>query len=370
MPPPLPRFRSCARLLAALAMLLAVLAVPRPATALNFTCVEPSRYRNLLAIFGDDPNLFFSYFGLPRGKLPPTNGCRAILATGDIKDGDATALLKEIEAGAGWLAVLYLAADGTNLAEELRMAAIIRAFQLKTRTLRLESQVYGPDFVINWDSPVTLGGIQGVPPTAKEDPSPLSRGLRSYLAGRNLSFGLTRETARCDQGCRTLWHAGINRITLVGGTTPVPQGPDMALNRRRVGALQLMEFNRLPSPSDPLLAKPLEWNSLVPGSTARMLREKCSPEISVVEALETRWIETFEAVQKRNYGPTHVETLTSPFDALTRAGGRMQQCLSAAFESERLKAFEQLCPKGCDQGALTERFTARAREWLEAADRL
>ena len=39
-------------------------------SALEFRCIEPSRYRNLLPVFNDDPNVFFSYFGLERRRLP------------------------------------------------------------------------------------------------------------------------------------------------------------------------------------------------------------------------------------------------------------------------------------------------------------
>jgi hypothetical protein len=116
------------------------------ASALEFRCIEPSRYRNLLSVFSDDPNLFFSYFGLPRGRLPDLNNCRALLVTGTLAPGDSDALLDRIIAAKGWLAVLYLAVEGTNIEEEARIASIVREFSLKTRAVRQPLYRYQPDF--------------------------------------------------------------------------------------------------------------------------------------------------------------------------------------------------------------------------------
>ena len=46
--------------------------------ALNFTCVEASRYRSLVQIFNGDRNAFLSYLGLEASHLPDMNACRAL----------------------------------------------------------------------------------------------------------------------------------------------------------------------------------------------------------------------------------------------------------------------------------------------------
>ena len=118
-----------------------VLAPAAPARALDFQCIEPSRYKHLLPVFNDDPNVFFSYFGLPRGRLPDLETCRALHVSGTLAEGDAEALLDRIIQGKGWLAALHLSFEGSNLEEEARIAVIIRSFALKTRAIR--SDVFG-----------------------------------------------------------------------------------------------------------------------------------------------------------------------------------------------------------------------------------
>ncbi len=47
------------------------------ASALEFKCVEPSRYKNLLQVFEDNPTLLSTYFDLDRTQQPDMNACRA-----------------------------------------------------------------------------------------------------------------------------------------------------------------------------------------------------------------------------------------------------------------------------------------------------
>ena len=110
---------------------------PTPAAAaLEFQCIEASRYKNLLQIFHDDPSTFFSYFNISRRPLPSPEACRALLVTGTIAPDSADALLGRVIEGRGWLAALYLSfsrhepraggGDGDDrpplLAEDLRSA--------------------------------------------------------------------------------------------------------------------------------------------------------------------------------------------------------------------------------------------------------
>ena len=43
------------------------------ARTLEFKCIEPSRYKNLLQAFNDNPSTLTSYFGLEPTQLPDMN---------------------------------------------------------------------------------------------------------------------------------------------------------------------------------------------------------------------------------------------------------------------------------------------------------
>ena len=92
----------------ALPLLPALLLTSTPASAaLEFQCIEVSRYKNLLQIFHDDPSTFFSYFNLSRRPLPSPDTCRALLVTGTIAPDSAAVLLDRVIESRGWLAALY-----------------------------------------------------------------------------------------------------------------------------------------------------------------------------------------------------------------------------------------------------------------------
>src|SRR5262249_42485309 len=52
------------------------------AQALEFQCVEASKYKYLYQIFGNDQRKFAEYMGVDASKLPHPEVCRAILVTG------------------------------------------------------------------------------------------------------------------------------------------------------------------------------------------------------------------------------------------------------------------------------------------------
>ena len=108
-----------------------VCTAPPQAAALEFHCVEPSRYKNLFQIFEDNPSTFFTYFNISRRPLPPPDSCRALVVTGTIDHDSAGALLNRIIEGRGWLAALYLSFDGTNLEQEAAMASLVRSVRAR-----------------------------------------------------------------------------------------------------------------------------------------------------------------------------------------------------------------------------------------------
>jgi len=363
-----PQRRATRWLIAAAITLMSAASAP----ALEFQCIEPSRYKNLLPVFDDDPNVFFSYFGLPRGRLHDMETCRSLLITGTLATGDADAMLERIIEGKGWLAVLYLSFQGTNLEEEARIAAIVRGFSLKTRAVRHAAFNYLPDFVLWGQPPLALTGTSAAAPPAREDILPLQRGLKTFVTRRDLALKLERERSNCDEGCRIVYFAGVNRLfntPPAGAPAPAPAAGG-ANDRLRVALIYQLDLNRLPATSDPQLSKPLGWAGVSPPATARLLREKCNPEFTVAEALEARLGDALEAAARNNLKPREVEALAVPFEAMSRGGARLQQCLAAALEVERLASFQRHCPQTCDRQALSVAFAATARETLERAGKL
>lgn len=340
-----------------------------PARAVDFQCIEPSRYRNLLAVFNDDPNVLFSYFGLPRGPLPDMEACRALLVTGALREGDADALLDRVIQARGWLAVLYLTIEGANIEEEARLAAIVRAFALKTRAVRSASLSYAPDFVLTWDALVPLTGTSVPAPPPRDDFAPLNRGLRTFLARRDLTMKIER--SGCNDGCRPVWAAGISRLyTGAPSGTPASTDLDPRLIRLRGAVTYQLDWDRLPEPSAQVLREPLGWAPVTPPATVRVLREKCSGDMAVAESLQVRLAEAFDAAARNNLRPREVEALSPHFEGLSRAGARLQQCLAGALESERLAAFQRHCSPVCDRRSLSDSFASGARDIIRRAQSL
>ena len=358
---------------AVFALLLTVTGVS-PASALDFRCVEPSRYKNLLPVFNDDPNVLFSYFGLERRRLPNLESCRAMIVTGSLAPGDAEVFLDRVIQGGGWLTVLYLAFDGTNLEEEAKIASMVRLFSLKTRAVRYSTYRYQPDFALRWAPLVSLTGTSAAPAPPQEGFSPLDRGLKGFAERRDLMLRLDPPQSVCADGCRTIWTAGVNRLfnSPPPGSPPAPSAAtaDQATARTRMALAYYFDRDRLPTADDPVLGKALDWSSVTPSATARMLRDKCNPEIAVAESLQARLAAAFDAAAGNNLRPAAVQSLAANFEALSRAGSRLQQCFAAAHEVERLASFQRQCATACDKPKLSEALADTAREILDKASKL
>jgi hypothetical protein len=358
---------------AAFALLLTVTGLA-PASALDFRCGEPSRYKNLLPVFNDDPNVFFSYFGLERRRLPNLESCRALIVTGSLAPGDADLFLDRVIQGGGWLTVLYLALDGTNLEEEAKIASMVRLFSLKTRAVRYSTYRYQPDFALRWAPLISLTGTSAAPAPPQEDFSPLDRGLKGFAERRDLMLRLDPPQSVCADGCRTIWTAGVNRLfnSPPAGSPPAPSAAtaDQATTRTRMALAYYFDRDRLPTADDPVLGKALDWSSVTPAVMARTLRDKCNPEIAVAESLQARLAAAFDAAAGNNLRPAAVQSLAPNFEALSRAGSRLQQCFAAAHEVERLASFQRQCATTCDKPKLSEALADTAREILDKASKL
>src|SRR5262245_5484739 len=112
-------------LFASLTMAMTVISVT-PARAIDVQCIEASKYKYLYEIFGNDRRRFSEFFQLDDAPLPDGEMCRAVLVTGRIispaeasragQVNDLEKLLTAISDNQGWLATIYLASQGGNVA--------------------------------------------------------------------------------------------------------------------------------------------------------------------------------------------------------------------------------------------------------------
>jgi hypothetical protein len=361
-------------ILLALAAVLPPVNLPGSAAAsLAFQCVEPSRYRNILTIFNDDPGAYFDYFKSAQRQLPGLESCRALIVNGTIGPGDAEILLSKIIGGQGGLAVLYLAFDGTDLAEEVKMALMVRAFSLKTSAVRGPGFAYHPDFGSRWNEPIALVRTAGASPPAIAAFSPLDDGLRRFAARKDLRLPETKDHGYCLDGCWAVWFAGINR-TRSASQAPAPvtsaANADATVTRQRALFSRFIDAGRWPAGNDPALQRAPTGAPFWTASAEHVLRQACSAELSVVKSLETGLSQAFDAAEKTKLDPPSVEGLASLFERLNRAGARIEQCYAVAYEQERYASFRRQCPSRCDLRTLSDAFSQQADKILRDASQI
>lgn len=366
----IPAMRSRSAGLALLIVPALLLSVPRPAAAaLEFQCIEVSRYKNLLQIFHDDPSTFFSYFNLSRRSLPAPETCRALLVTGTIAPNSAAVLLDRVIESRGWLAALYLSFSGTNIEQETAMATIVRQFSLKTYEVRGPLYFYNPDFAARWTPAIGKGGF--LTAAATDDPSPLDGGLAAFLR-RDRTLKLDPKRYACAGGCRVVWSAGVNRVhNLRSGPPQATTTTDQTIERlRRVFSYRL-DRGRLPPADDPILTRPWDRTPTTPPAASAALRKQCDAEMTVAEALESRVADAFAEAAAKKLAPFAVSAIASHLNALKRAGVRLQQCLAAVHENLRLRGFQTHCPpKNCSRADLLDSLSKSAAEMLEQSSKI
>jgi hypothetical protein len=347
----------------AAAALVLMLASVGSARALNFNCVNSSLYRNLLRIFNDDPAVFFSYFGVEHRRMPLLDKCRAMMVTGTAQPGDAATLTDHIIASEGWLAVLYLAFESSNLDEELKLAHVVRTFSLSTRSVSGEPFGYEVDFATAW-APLPASGNAAQP---AQDASVIDPGMRTFKP-RSV---LMRTGKPCLDGCMLVWAAGVNRQTAMAWRDAKPysgeEPADEHLGRMRRGFLYFLDTRRVPVPTGPSLKKPLTpeaWPVLAT-EAGRQLQAACQAELGVSSNLEGRAAGVFGNFAKDKFTSVDIEPLLTAYGALRRAGARQQKCLAAATESARLAAYDQQCGAKCDKAKVTATMDADLKDFAQ-----
>jgi hypothetical protein len=357
-----------------LAILLSLNAI---GTAAEFRCIEASRYGNLLHIFGGDPIALLGYFGLEKRPPPDTNLCRAMAMTGEIRRGDADALLDKLIQGKGWLAALYVSLEGANIEEELKLAAVVRGFSLKTFFVgEADWPVrYKPDFTDYWGSDMQFSVSAAV--QAPADATSLNIGLETYAQRVNRSLPVNACRAVCDRGCATVWAAGVQRSAPPASTAPsapIPGAPTGVAEDNCTRAAFAAYLDKAPSVLSGFEATPLRGEtSHAPPATTGTLREKCGGEIGAVELLEKQLGETVARHARNQFHDVSVEqfkqdsvaarSFLAESETLRRAAARLLQCVARTQEAERLASFEALCGSKCDKQKQSDTFAGTAREF-------
>jgi hypothetical protein len=101
-----------------------------------------------------------------------------------------------------------------------------------------------------------------------------------------------------------------------------------------------------------------------------MRRDKCNAELAVAESREANLGNAVAAAARKDLPPAMVQALAGDFEALSRAGARLQQCLAGAHERERLASFRNQCASACDKPKLSAGFADAARDLLDKASKL
>jgi hypothetical protein len=343
----------------------AILGITKPAHALDFKCVEISRYRYLLQIFNDDPNAFSSYFGLDRNQFPDPSTCRALVVTGAVQPGDAGALVDHLIRGNGWLATLYLSFDSVDTDEARRIGQVIHGFWLKTRVLRVAPFRYEPDFLPDQNGAARMDG-NDVP---AQDPETLTNGLRAFLMRRDLSVEIDPCRNECAGSCPLLWAAGASRLAAAtetaAGTRPAQiseratdiSGPPLATARAE---------NR--DESIPPHGPDIFSLAAMPGPVEQQLQQECTAELAAASGLEARLGTDVDNFAGARAGAPRADQVLDEIRRMRTAAARLQRCVASAYERSRLTSFARFCGTNCDRKSALDNLAKGMPAVPEIAD--
>jgi hypothetical protein len=352
----------------ALAILLDAASSVRAATA---TCIEASRYATLARITsGSLDRLARGLIGGAPGRLPPAAACRAVLLSGPIVPGSADALIDAIAKSRGWLAWVYLAASDGDLAEEVKLAEIMRDFRLSTMVMQTDLD-YVADFLS--DPPSLPASVSYAWPEAqREVKSPLAERLDDYL--QNTQRRIARGADMCGRGCWTIAAGSVDRraagltVLMQNARSPAPaatEDADTAKIRaevRRGFGLDIVPRQR-----------PFGWvaDRAVPRLPSPILdevRQVCHPRIDYAAALQAEIGRDVDGFAGHNFSYMDLGKLAPKFRSFQEASDGVDLCLTQVLDRARTKAFADRCGAGCSRAALSQAFDAGVRRILDQPD--
>ncbi|MCC6890115.1 MAG: hypothetical protein IT536_16405 [Hyphomicrobiales bacterium] len=353
-------------------LLAAALAAAQPAAALEFTCIEASRYRHLYQLFGGEPKQLAAFLELDPGRpLPRPEHCRAMLVSGkvDNRAEDMERLLAAIEANQGWLAVLQLSSGGGVVQTGYRVGFITRLFWLKTQTAAGadRSLVYTPDFFVP-PAAFASDGAGDQPDAARIE------NWRKYLAAQKGLAPMPLKFAHCVSACSMIHTAGVDRAGMVrvhraraGGASKgefINLKVPMSETERRLLRLELeqIEFYRRMDPGPDFVRRyqetPAQTTAPVdvarfPRYVADYLAGRCKVNGDQLQELDRQIANTIGELAAPHFGLwIRTDNLRRALRQLRHLRAEAERCVAAAHERERLSQFAKLCPNGCDRRKL------------------
>jgi hypothetical protein len=360
---------------------------PRPASALDFKCIEASRYKYLFELFGGDPKKFAAYLEINPSRLPNPNHCRAALVTGDVTGGDAERFLAAVSQSQGWLAALYLDSGGGDTGVGYHVMYLTRSFWLKT----FAETAYAPDFYLpplasgpaappqQWND--RLNGDDRRRMLAQAGKLALVTGWEKYLdTQRLLPPGPDPENS-CASACSDIFVGGAQRVgkVLVHHTrkTNDTQWLNLQMTMKDTDtdlqgdlAHQMRMLQYMDSGAAIIDAARETTSHTVSQAVAMRhpryvtdyLLYRCGAELELLENIERRLAVTIDALASPKYGQsTRIDSLRVA-RAMVHEERRLQvQCVAAAHERDRLAAYDKLCGRKCDVPKVVE-MAARMRD--------
>jgi hypothetical protein len=333
--------------IAAVALLCTAFAAS-PAQAIEVACVEASRYKHIMRIFGNDTARFAAFFRSNPNQLPHPEACRALIVTGGVErfprgtaNQDFVKLAQAIAEGKGWVTTVYLASPGGSIATGLRLGELIRMFWLNTFGVANGRFEYVPDFL----------GTSG-PGSPAAPPPELESGYRDFQAATQSFSRLAtdeRNARRCVSACTFMHVAGIYRH----GDAHFHRG--RASDRPK----SMTELNdSLQSTETRVLAY---FRAMDAGDDAIDAYQHTATETtsSVTPQMMPRYVRDYLKKDCAFPAARPGETV-SPSDARRAAKREFPEgfsdikCIAASNSRERLLQFAKVCPNGCDLQMLFE----------------
>jgi len=386
--PETPR-RTVLAALGGLIMAAALCAGAGVANAIEVECIDASKYKYLFEIFGKDRRKFAEFFGVSPANLPDGEMCRAIILSGGIDSSaksretrqptDTDKLLDVIARNKGWLATIYLVSPGGNIAMGMSLSQMTRMFWLKTEAPNAKIFKYTPDFIMRATPPANSETSDS---SAVEVPPELAQGWEAYLRllGEGVGVALSG-SGRCASACTFLHVAGIERQGTVhvhrgrrsqrndpkGGIDANQSMAEVLEGLHRAEAQVIALYRSMDSgeqfvslfQSTPTATTRPAASERIPRYVADILQAKCGADAARLTALEGRLRATIAEAGDKSATAAKTGRLNSQLSTLLARRTKVEQCIAAAQEKERLTQFAKFCANGCDRALVTSTIRSK-----------
>jgi hypothetical protein len=287
---------------------------------------------------------------------------------GETNDPDK--IVEAIGANRGWLATIYWASRGGNIAAGLAMAQIVRIFWLKSEAPDAGTFVYWPDFIPRLAAP-------GKHPPSLADadvPPELVAGWGAYVAAvASIQPTLPAKQSRCASACTFGHVSGIERHGTIfvhrGRAAPRKGGPDpsmtqileglhraeaqvIALYRTMDGGEDLVQLFQATPTATVRPAVPTRY----PRYIFDLLRSRCKGDSETLLRIESKVRDQLAAA-----APDEVEKLKRALSTLHARRVGVERCNAVGHERERITQYAKFCANACNRAQVIAAVNARLR---------